>query len=302
MNSYSYIESLFKAILSQSKTVQGRFFILPKGGYELNSDTLGQVLSDAEKDNPEVKYPLCVMVPPRSTGEYSSRNPWEDNHYTFFFLDTVYYDGNNQVKALIADTQTSGQAITKDWEAMKLSAVDFLRIMDYVQRGQDGRSAPLINNVFRLLSKTKTIVPVSFATQNRLGGVRLDFDAQINIGCEIEDYLPGGSITLPASQNGGQQTYLDVLRGEVIAIVEALGLDSGSSVPVDLKLVVNFDGQTMFNVFQTPTTKTELIINNMVYCEDDAAYSFGMNGLNPVLIWDGEFPISTSDSLIFRKY
>jgi hypothetical protein len=194
MNSYTYIESFFRSILSQSKTIEGRFFVLPKNGQELNSDTLDQVI----KDTPEVKYPLCGMLPPPSSGDFTTASQWEDYHFTLFFLDTVYYS-NNQIKELNPDTGTSMQPIIKDWENMKQAAVDFIRVLDFVQRGHNSTGQVLVNSLFRLNPKTKRITPVSFVTTNRLGGVRLDFDASIYLGCGISDYIDGVYFVVPSS-------------------------------------------------------------------------------------------------------
>jgi hypothetical protein len=193
MNSYSYIESLFKAILEQSKTIQGRFYILPKSGGEINSDEFDQVLALA---NGKQKFPVAAMMPPTSSGDYTNKDEWEEFNFTIFFLNTTYYTGNNQLSKQNASTQTSSHRVIEDWDEMKIAANDFLRVLDKVQRGSNSAGSILINEAFRM-SGRKLVNPISFSSTQRLSGVKLEFKASIFLGCEIEDYIEDGLIAVP---------------------------------------------------------------------------------------------------------
>lgn len=197
MTTYVYIESFFRSILSQSKTIEGRFYILPRGGEELNSDNLSQVLSEAGP----VTYPLCGMIPPMSTGNYTSKDLWETFHFTLFFLSTTYYQ-DGQIKDVIDATQTSGRSVVNEWDAMKRAATDFIRVLDFVQRGTNSTAEPLATNLFRLDPRSKNIQTVSFATTKRLSGVRLEFDAKLYLGCDVSDYDDGVYFVIPAREEG----------------------------------------------------------------------------------------------------
>jgi hypothetical protein len=193
MISYPFIQDLFKNILSKSKGIEGRFYIASKGGNEINSDLLQQVLTD---DVLVKKYPLSLLMPPRSQGNYTDRaGEWEKYHFTMFFLKTTYYDSNNQISNINPNTQTSMHTIAQDWHDMKRCAVNFIRVLDKVQK-----SLGLITTSFRLPADSKAITPVSLVGIDRVSGVRLDFNASLFIGCDIgEDYTDSdiSSITLP---------------------------------------------------------------------------------------------------------
>lgn len=198
MRSYPFIDELFRNVLTQSKAVRGRFFILPKSGRELNSDELNQVIKDLVRPDPIIKkYPIAIMLPPVSQGFYFyNKEDWEHYRITMFFLTTSYVAGVNQVNVQNVNTGTSTHTILQDWHDMKRAAVGFLRVLDKTQR-----DLGLVNNKFRLdHHKERTITPVSEIGTDNLSGVRLDFLASIFIGCEdLEDYNPEeiGLITAP---------------------------------------------------------------------------------------------------------
>lgn len=224
MNGYQYIESFFKAILTQSVQIQGRLICLPKGN-ELNMDDFGQVLSLASKDQ---KYPLAAWSPPRSSGIFGKDNEWEDYQFEMFFLNTTYYTGLNKVSSKNSDTQTSSRPIVAEWEDMKLAATDFLRVLQTVQSGNNNTSTNMLNNLFRLHNRKKFIDPVSIVTTHRLSGVRLSFEASVFTTCLIQDYVEGGIVVLPDSDSCTFDADLVVVRNEVIAILEELNVSAGS--------------------------------------------------------------------------
>jgi hypothetical protein len=223
MNSYSYIESLFKAILEQSKTIQGRFYILPKSGGEINTDEFDQVMAMA---NGKQKFPVAAMMPPRSSGVFTGNDEWEEFTFVLFFLNTTYYTGSNQGSKINPSTQTSSHRLISDWDEMKVAATDFIRIVDNIQRGNNSTSAVLLNSVFRMAGR-KFIDPISFSSTHRLSGVKLEFKASIFQGCDIQDYIEGGMVVLPESDNGTFDVDLLVVRNEVLNIVNELGLSGG---------------------------------------------------------------------------
>lgn len=227
MNSYNYIESFFKAILLQSKTIQGRFFVLPQNGVELNTDELKQVMQNA---NGETKFPICVMMPPRSEGVFGKMDEWENYKIDLFFLNTTFYNGVNEVSDPNPYTGTSMRPVTQEWEDMKQAATDFMRVLQLVQKGNNDQSVNMLNNLFRLGQGSKYIDPVSFVSDHRLSGVRLRFEAAIYTTCAIEDYVTGGVVVLPPSDESSFDAELIVLRSEVINIVNDLGLGSGGTI------------------------------------------------------------------------
>lgn len=224
MNSYNYIESFFKAILLQSKTIQGRFFVLPQNGVELNTDELKQVMN---LTNGQPKFPICAMMPPRSEGVFGKMDEWERYSFNLFFLNTTFYNGVNEVANPSPYTGTSMRKVTQEWEDMKQSATDFMRVLQLVQKGNNDLSVNMLNNLFRLGQGRKYIDPVSFVSDHRLSGVRLRFEADIFTTCGIEDYVTGGVVVLPPSDESSFEAELIVVRSEVISILDTLGIDGG---------------------------------------------------------------------------
>lgn len=189
MNSYPFQSELFKNILEHSKAIEGRFFVCPNMGREINSDELGQVIKDIfDNSGLKKKYPLCLQMPPICYGYFSdSKGEWEMYKGILFFLTSTYYDGNNQVKSPNTATGTSTHTIPEDWHDMKRAAVNFVRVLNSLTR-----SKGLINTRFRLTQdKEKIITPVSQIGVDKASGVRLDLWWSQFTGCVIEDYDEG---------------------------------------------------------------------------------------------------------------
>jgi hypothetical protein len=187
MISYPFIEALFRNVLEKSKGIQGRFHNCPKMGIEINADQLREVLEEMVRPITGKKYPLALMMPPRSQGKYTERGgEWEKYQITMFFLTTTYYDGNNQVKSPNKATGTSTHTIPQDWHDMKRCAMNFIRVLDRLQREKD-----LVKDRFRLggdADQGRLIDPISMIGVDRTSGVRLYFTCSLYNGCEMEDY------------------------------------------------------------------------------------------------------------------
>lgn len=224
MTSYNYIQDFFRAVLLQSKQIQGRFYILPKNGQELNAEELGQLFVNADGER---KFPLAIMTPPRSSGVFMNSDEWEKYRFVMFFLNTTYYTGGNEISDVDPYTNTSQHTVISDWEEMKVAAVDFIRVLRVVQKGGNDQSLNMLNSIFRLPNDQVFIDPVSFTTTKRLSGVRLSFEASLYIGCNIEDYVSGGVVVLPPQDESTFEPELAIVRNEVVNILAALGLDGG---------------------------------------------------------------------------
>lgn len=225
MNSYTYIEQLFKAILQQSLQIQGRLYLLARKGYELNTDEFERVLSEA---GPDVKFPCAVAMAPRSSGVFTANDEWEEYNFTIFFLNTTYYTGDNQISDLIDDIQTSSRSVVREWEAMKQSAVDFIKVLRLVQRGNNNTGTILLNNAFRLGNAEKVYIdPISFTGTHRLSGVRVAFKASVYTSCGVADYTSGGLVVLPPVDESTFAAELEIVRNEVLSILNNTALDGG---------------------------------------------------------------------------
>lgn len=186
MISYPFIQELFTNVLSKSRAIRGRLFLCPKLGTEINSDELGAIIDDlVVPDRLEKKYPLALLMPPTSYGQYTAKNgEWEKYRFTMFFLTTTYYSGTNQTMNPNPSTKTSKHTVPQDWHDMKRCAGAFIYVLNKFVKDQG-----LILNSFRLdQERDKVITPISEIGFNRVSGVRIEFMGSVFIGCELEDY------------------------------------------------------------------------------------------------------------------
>lgn len=185
MIGYPFINEFFTNVLAVSNGIQGRFFICPKMGTEINLDDLDQVIEETVKKDTAPKNPLAIMMPPSSVGDYSPQEgTWEEFNFIMFFLKTTYYNSANQVSNMNVNTGTSKHTIPQDWHDMKRCAVSFIQALKILQRDK-----PSLLQIFRLSQKYDQIIrPISGVGKNRMSGVRLDFRAELYQGCTLEDY------------------------------------------------------------------------------------------------------------------
>lgn len=185
MLGYSFIDDLFKSVLAKSNAIQGRFIIAPKYGHELNSDFLGQVLDEVKSLFSEKKYPLSMLMPPVYIIEREGYdNGWKMFFFRQFFLNTTYYNSSNQVSDPNQYTRTSQHTVVHDWDDMARAAENFVRVLNYVEKKH-----LLHRDSFRFNKDSKPVItPVSNIGVDRASGVRIDFQASLYLGCEIEDY------------------------------------------------------------------------------------------------------------------
>jgi hypothetical protein len=181
MITYSFISDLFTTVLQQSSTIQGRFFVSGRNGQEINSDILGQVLTDATTQVQVQKYPLAMMAAPVSRGTFEKMDGWLPLRCTIFFLRTTYYDANG-IAEVNPNTQTSMRPVLSDWSEMAAVAIDFVRVLNSLMRVGG------IGTFFRLDRDAQNMTPVSTVGIDRVSGVRLDFNVSLFLGCEIIDY------------------------------------------------------------------------------------------------------------------
>jgi hypothetical protein len=78
---------LFKEILKQSIVMQGRYFVAPHYGHELNTNNLEMYLKDAATGLSDVpqKYPCVVCIAPKSRKVVLNDYPWEEFYFNLFF-------------------------------------------------------------------------------------------------------------------------------------------------------------------------------------------------------------------------
>lgn len=175
MINYQYIHDLFKAVLSQSKAIDGRFYIGWRYGLQdINYDNLGQMINEAT--NNKKKWPLAMMAPPHSLGDI---NQWEEFRILLFFMNASMqsqYDPN---------TMMVTHSVLQDWHDMKRCALNFLNALWSVQDAFKDNNQ---QTRFVVPKHKYLCVPISYIGADRIAGVRLDFDFKLYTGCMLEDY------------------------------------------------------------------------------------------------------------------
>lgn len=169
MNEYQFLEDLFRSVLKLSRAVEGRFFVCPHMGSEIDADQLSKVI---EQVNLPKKYPLVLMMPPFSRNEIYS--------IILFFLDKPYGEGNE----ISPFTRTSMTEIEQIWGNMQILATDFHQALNRIQR-----SVPEVLDRFVMPVMARRITPITEVGVDIASGVRMDFDVKIpQNDCIITDY------------------------------------------------------------------------------------------------------------------
>lgn len=196
MTSYPFIEELFRAVLGKSKAIEGRFAVSKLAGQEINSDILAKEIQDLFTQPVGKKYPLAIMLPPRSQGNYVDGSmEWEKYHTQIFFLTPSNYTGTNQVLNPNIATGTSTHTVPQTWHDMKRSGIGFLRVLRQLEKLHQ-----LPKDKFRLASTERMFTPVTEVGTDMACGVSLQFAFSVMIGCTLEDYNSSdiAGITIPA--------------------------------------------------------------------------------------------------------
>ncbi len=195
MLSYPYILSVYRAILAQSKAIQGRVYMAPFFATELNIANLGQAVNDSLTGAFKKAYPLSIVLPPITEGDNTSlAGAWDEYTVHQLFLKRGYSTSQGDIQELDMLTNTSQHTIVEDWHDMRRVAVAFLRIL----AGLTPDNA-LARNI-RLSQRVKQrIVPVTGMGNDMLNGVLVTYQLNIFDNCVTADYEPGAAalISLP---------------------------------------------------------------------------------------------------------
>jgi hypothetical protein len=181
-------DGLFHNIVRQSKIMNGRYAVLPKGGADLN---LNNIISGLEL--PQAKYPGVFCLPPMSELPGTTQGGfWECFYIRLFFLCTSKSTGDNKIKSLDPTTNTSLHTVPMDWKDMKIIALGFMNALEKIQR--------LLVGQFRMQQGSKwKIIRLSNVQNDNLSGVMLQFECAINTPCEFTDInIDGNNFELPS--------------------------------------------------------------------------------------------------------
>ena len=198
---YHREQGLFKQVLNQSKVIAGRYHVSPNYGHDLNTNNLETFIKDPKYglQDVEVKYPICVCMTPSSRFVKINTIKWEQFTFTLFFLCNAYQDGNNQIKNLDKDTNTSAQTIPDDWNAMKQCASDFLDVLWKVTLKTSFGEVPL-KSILNIEFDNAVIGRLTLFNNDKLNGASVSFQATMQTNCcAVTDYTSNvlDNITIP---------------------------------------------------------------------------------------------------------
>lgn len=176
--------NLFKEIIKNSYTLQGRFLMAEGYGNDLNNGNFDDVIKDAlgGLQPQQIKYPLAVLMPPFE----QIRN----FHYKFssFRIDIFFLEEhqqlNNQFKDWNIKTNAGERQIMEDWVEMRKVATQFKATLDKIIKEQ------VLSNKFHSIESTESIRRLSKMNNDRLNGVLLSFEMQIFLDCDTSDINP----------------------------------------------------------------------------------------------------------------
>ena len=183
-----YITKLFSNIIAQDQVVQGRFYLCPKWGSELNTENIleSNTLS-LPKDN---KYPLALLMLPEVDGNFQ----WSGlsvqgaqigyNVYQFWivFLRPANTTSYGQVSQPF-NTTISTHTIPESWHDMQRCAESFMQVLQAVIENKVG-----YNTIQIAQSNKQKIRYISDLGKDKTCGCLLMFNLLVNGGCDIEGY------------------------------------------------------------------------------------------------------------------
>lgn len=206
MIGYPYIEQLFRNILKQSKVIQGRFFITHDWTAEVNSSSIVDILEKAGIPDPKKTFPLCLMLAPRSQGDYASDRAFKDLHdISLLFLTGTYYTSTGDVKEPAPGMNNiSDHTVIEDWHDMKRCGKSFMRVLSELIMDHGASQFVSISN-----KQPQVMQPMSTVGTKRLSGIHLTFGLNVHSSCELEDYEPdfASKIEIPTEDSHPQHLH-----------------------------------------------------------------------------------------------
>lgn len=199
---YDRDKGLFKEILKQSFVMQGRYFVAPHYGHELNTANLEQYFSDAKTGTADVpqKYPCVVCIAPKSRKVNGENGLWEEYYFNLFFLTLSGRTGTQQFKSINPSTNTSTHHTWYDWKDMKEVADQFLAVLKDVIIKRATETGERLKTLVNLNTDGSMTTRLTKFNNDQISGVGITFSMALAAGiCEVIDYdaTAVSNITIP---------------------------------------------------------------------------------------------------------
>jgi len=198
MIGYTYIESLFKTIINASLVMEGRFYVCPNWGAEMNNPNIEGSLAIGQAASQ--KYPAAMLMPPPKEGNFeylgmpgqSGASLYDVYTIKMLFVTTNASTGQNQVQAPNGVGEST-HTVVQTWHDMDRVAQNFCSVLRSTIQ-------PLGGNVLFWDDMVPRITLVTSLGNDDVSGVMLTFKLAMYSGCTIEDYAVGwqSSIVAPA--------------------------------------------------------------------------------------------------------
>jgi hypothetical protein len=174
--------AIFGAVLKKSRVIEGRFFVMPEGGAELNTNTIGATITDMLGNiASQKKYPAAVMLPPLELVSDHTKG-WSRFKIRILFVTPKNSTGG-EMKNWQPTTNTSGHPTTFDWKDMRECAGDFRSALEQVILYNG-----VLDKIRPVDRSTDVYERMTLVANDKLNGVSLSFDIDIFLPCELKDY------------------------------------------------------------------------------------------------------------------
>lgn len=161
--------------------MEGRFFVV-RSGSDANIDNHGEIVRDFMGGLTAArKYPAALLFPPYETVASYSKG-WSTFRMVMYFLTKDGRTGANELKTPDYNALISDHSAILDWKDMRECAGDFRVALNNLTR------QPVIGSKIRPSGTADSIDRITWAANDKLNGVRLQFDLDLFMPCELADY------------------------------------------------------------------------------------------------------------------
>jgi hypothetical protein len=177
-----FIYQLFKEIFRHSTVMEGRFFVV-RSGSDTNIDNHGEIVRDFMGGLTILnkKYPAAILFPPMESVQSYAKG-WSTFRMVMYFLTKDGRTGANELKTPDYNALISDHSAILDWKDMRECAGDFRVALTSLVR------QPSIGSKIRTTNSSDSIDRITWVGNDKLNGVRLQFDLELFMPCELADY------------------------------------------------------------------------------------------------------------------
>lgn len=245
---YARDTGLFNQVTDTTNIV--KYHVSPNYGADLNTNNLDAFLKDPAYGLTDVKqkYPICVCITPKSRRIKINGIVWEEFFFTLYFLERTYHDGQNKIKKLDKDTQTSQAQPYDSWANMKKEANLFLSSLEATLRSTavvENKTVPFRSFLYGDFNSVD-IRRLSKVQNDNISGIEVNFNLYLNIDlCITSSQL---TYTVEQFQNETDPVWLSEKSNYYTkAEIDALNINNLTIV-----------GETIISVVEGASYKTTL--------------------------------------------